>query len=126
MMHRDWTALIEGVGMVAGLVGAIVSLWVRSEVARKVATAKEELTAEEIEPLKKQNAAQHDSIVRLEAQCAQQATRDDMHKLGMQLERALGEMKAMQVGMADLRDEQKATRTSVQRVNDYLLNSKVS
>lgn len=121
----DWTAVIEGVGLVGGLVGAVVSLWVRSTIAKKVADATEELRITQIVPLQKQNAAQHDAIVELRALCDKQATREDMHKLGMQLERALGEMRAMSVSVSDMRDEQKATRASIQRVNDYLLNSKV-
>lgn len=125
MNSIDWSAVVEAALAIFAFIGACISVWVSSRIDAKVDAAIETVRTTEIAPLKRALAAQHEVTAELKAMCAQQATREDFHKLGMQLEKALGEFKAMTVKVTDLGEEQKATRTSVQRVNDYLLNNKV-
>jgi hypothetical protein len=124
MSSLDWSAIVEVFLAVAALAGAAVSLWVTSKIDDKVDAAVEKVREDEIVPLQKKIGKQHDEIADLKTQCAKQATREDVHSLAMNLEKALGEIKAIRTGMDDMRDQARTTQASVQRVNDYLLNDK--
>lgn len=121
----DWSAIVEAASLVFALLGAVISLWVRSTVDQRVARALEKQEADLIVPLRRQVERNKDEIAKLHGMCTAAATRDDVHKVSLQVERALGQMQALTISNNDMKEELKATRASVQRVNDYLLNEKV-
>ncbi|MGA7673530.1 MAG: DUF2730 family protein [Rhizomicrobium sp.] len=80
---------------------------------------------EAIAPINETLGEHHDRLVKLEAHWETLPTRDDFHKMAVQFTEVVGEMKAIKARMEAIGDTVKATQSSVQRVNDYLLNEKV-
>lgn len=116
----DWSALFEGCGMVAGLAGAVISLWVRSIVDKKVAKAVNTLREEEIAPMQKRLDAQHDIIVKLSSRCDGLATREDVHSIALALSNMTGEMKVLGARVEAGKEREAATAAAVRRVDEYL------
>lgn len=106
--------------MVAGLAGAVISLWVRSIVDKKVAKAVNTLREEEIAPMQKRLDAQHDIIVKLSSRCDGLATREDVHSIALALSNMTGEMKVLGARVEAGKEREAATAAAVRRVDEYL------
>ena len=110
---RDWFPFVS---TLFGVVAAVAAGWVRREALAAIASSE----AKVIESIDDH----HDRLGKLEAAAVILPTRADFHTLALANADMIGEMKAIKEAMKGMHETVTATRASVQRVNDYLLEHK--
>lgn len=110
----DWAAIVEGVSIVAGLVGAVISLWVNSTVEKRVSRALDHFQKAEVDPLRKQLFDANKAINQLENRLVSAASSEEVHRIALSVERIAGEVKV-------IAERATTTQATVKRIDEFLM-----
>jgi hypothetical protein len=132
MSSMDWSAIVEAASLVFALVGAVISLWVRTTVDQRVANAIASLKRSDIVPLAqahdslKATVIQHDrTLIRVEAERDNLPTRKDTEDLRLKLEALVGTIAAMKVDMEYLGKSSHANGQKLDRLEQHIYEREI-
>jgi hypothetical protein len=123
----DWSAIVEAASLIFALVGAVISLWVRTTVDQRVANAMAHLRRSDIEPLAEAHASlkstviAHDRLlIKVETERDSLPTRKDMEDLRLNLEKLVGVTGQMQNEMKHLGASSHANGAKLDRLEQHI------